>query len=133
MKKIFFVAIILLSTFSFLKAQTASENKNKIYDFVEQMPEYIGGYDSMSVFLQKNLKYPVQAKKDSLQGKVSVQFIVDTIGVIEDVKIKKSLSKECDEEVIRVMLLMPPWKPGMLNGKPVNVRFLLPIIFKLKD
>ena len=129
MKKIVFVALFVISSFLIVQAQT----NNEVYTFAEQMPEYKGGMDSMMHFIQKNLKYPDKAKKDSIEGRVIVQFIVNTTGAIEDIQIKKSLSKECDEEVVRVVSIMPSWNPGKQNGKAVSVRFMLPVLFRFKD
>ena len=133
MKKLFIVAFFIFSTFSFLKAQSLSNDNSEILTFAEQMPEYPNGMDSVMRFIQKNLSYPGKAKKDSIQGKVIVQFVVSKTGAIEDIKIIKSLSKECDEEVMRVVSIMPRWNPGKQNGKAVSVRFVLPVIFRLKD
>lgn len=133
MKKLFIVAFFIFSTFSFLKAQSLSNDDSEILTFAEQMPEYPNGMDSMMRFIQKNLSYPDKAKKDSIQGKIIVQFVVSKTGAIEDIKIIKSLSKESDEEVMRVVSIMPRWNPGKQNGKAVSVRFVLPVIFRLKD
>ena len=136
MKKIFFIAFLVASTSSILFAQhpvSSSLAKSDILVIAEQMPEYVGGQVAMSKFLSENLIYPAQAKKDSIEGRVYVEFVVDSIGKLRDINIIKSLSKECDEEVLRVISMMPAWKPGRQDHNPVNVRFLVPIIFQLKN
>ena len=102
MKKLIFVVFILLSTFSFLKAQTKDEKKIEISDD-DVTPEFKGGDEARSIFFSENLKYPDKARKNSLEGKVIVQFIVDSLGKIRDIEIIKSLRKDCDDEVIRVI------------------------------
>ncbi len=94
----------------------------------ELVAEYPGGIAAMKSFLQEHIIYP----SDSVEGKVYIRAIVDTRGVVTDVKIKKSLSQLADAEVIRVVKLMV-FKPALLNGKPVNSTFALPITFNRKD
>jgi periplasmic protein TonB len=112
------------------KPETLDEPE--IFEFAEMQPEYPGGTDSMRFFIAKNLVYPAKAQKDSVQGTVFVRFVVETNGILSNIKIAKSLSKECDEEVIRVLKLMPTWKPGMNRMKPVRVLISLPIKFRLQ-
>ena len=132
MKKIFLVVLLVLSTSSFLQAQNKEEKKIEISDD-DVSPEFKGGDEARSMFFSKNLKYPKKARKNSIEGKVIVQFIVDSLGRIRDIEIIKSLRKDCDDEVIRVVKLMPDWIPGKLMGKNVPVRFSLPVTFKLED
>jgi protein TonB len=85
----------------------------------------------MMKFIGKNLKYPSAARRMGIEGQVFVQFVVDAEGKISEVKTIKGISAECDKEAERVIKMMPPWKAGKQNGKPVKVRFVLPIRFKL--
>ena len=101
MKKIFLIAFFIVSIFSLLKAQTKEENKIEISDD-DVTPEFKGGDEARSIFFSENLKYPDKARKNSLEGKVIVQFVVDSLGKIRDIEIIKSLRKDCDDEVIRV-------------------------------
>jgi len=102
---------------------------NIIYDVVEKMPEYQGGDVELMNFLKKNLIYPEAEKNKNIQGNVIVFFVVNTLGKIEQAKVLKSLSPECDKEALRVINLMTNWIPGKQNGVPVSVRYTLPIKF----
>ena len=106
-------------------------DEHVIFIVVEQQAEFPGGFQAMGKFLAKNMKYPVQARRMEIEGSVYVSFVIDRDGNISDPQIIKGISAECDREAIRVVKLMPPWKPGKQNGKPVNCRFVLPIKFKL--
>ena len=86
----------------------------------------------MMEFIATNLKYPQQAVKDDVQGMVLVDFVINTEGKATDPKIVRSLSPECDAEVIRVVSLMPAWTPGQQDGETVNVKYTLPVMFKTK-
>jgi protein TonB len=104
---------------------------DQIFTVVEQMPAFEGGLAAMAKFIGKNLKYPSAARRMGIEGQVFVQFVVDEQGAISEVKTIKGISAECDREAERVIKLMPAWKPGKQNGKPVKVRFVLPVRFKL--
>lgn len=104
----------------------------QIYSYVEQMPAFPGGDSQLMEFIMRNIKYPEIAKEQGVQGKVIVNFIVDEEGKIININVVKSLSKECDAEAMRVVRLMPQWKPGMQNGKKIKTKMNLPISFKLK-
>jgi len=104
---------------------------DKIFTVVEQQPEYPGGMEAMAKFIGKNLKYPSTARRMGVDGKVFVQFVVDKEGKISDVQVIKGVSADCDKEAVRVVQMMPAWKPGKQNGKAVKARFVLPIRFKL--
>ncbi len=106
---------------------------NQIYTVVEQQPEFPGGYEAMMKFIQKNMKYPPQARRMGTEGRVFVGFVVNTDGKITDVQTVKGISMDCDKEAARVVQMMPPWKAGKQNGRPVRVRFVLPVNFKLAD
>ncbi len=101
------------------------------YDRCEEMPEFPGGEIALFGFIQDNLRYPAAAMADSVQGRVIVQFVVDATGQIVSPKIVRSLSAECDAEVLRVVRLMPKWTPGKHEGKNVDVRYTLPVAFSL--
>jgi periplasmic protein TonB len=102
-----------------------------ILDFAEEAPQYIGGMEGMTAFLQKNLRYPSQASRQNVQGRVFIQFTVGSDGKIENVKSIKGIGFGCDEEAERVVKMMPSWKPGRQSGKAVRVRYTLPIAFQL--
>ena len=101
------------------------------FNVVEKMPEFEGGMDGMMSFLQKNIKYPAEAKEKGKKGRVLVQFVVEKDGSIVEPKVVKSVSPELDAEALRVVQMMPKWKPGQQRGKNVRVQFTLPVLFKL--
>ncbi len=103
-----------------------------IFTPVQNPPEYPGGYPALLKFLERNLNYPEMAKEAGIQGKVYVSFIVWKDGSVSDIKIIRGIGGGCDEEVLRVLKLMPKWKPGEQNGKKVNVAFRMPVVFRLK-
>lgn len=101
------------------------------YTIVEQMPEFPGGDDSLEAFLVREIKYPPNARNMSVTGTVYVGFVVMKSGEISDVKVLRGIGSGCDEEAVRVVKLMPKWKPGEQEGKKVDVKYNLPIKFKL--
>ena len=115
-----------------VKAVVETDDK-KIYTLVEQQPEFPGGMEAMMKFIQKNMKYPAQARRMGTEGRVFIGFVVNGDGQITDVTTVKGISMECDQEATRVIQMMPPWKAGKQNGRAVRVRFVLPVNFKLAD
>lgn len=107
------------------------QSKDSIYENPEVMPVFPGGDAAMIEFLQKNMVYPENAKKKGITGKVFVGFVVEANGSITDVKVLRGFDKECDAEAVRLVKLMPKWKPGSDKGKPVRVSFVMPFNFKL--
>ena len=105
---------------------------DKVFNVVEQLPEFPGGMGEMMKFLSMNVKYPESAKEAGRQGRVIVQFVVEKDGSISSAKILKSVSPELDAEALRVVNVMPKWTPGMQKGQPARVRFTLPIAFRLQ-
>jgi protein TonB len=108
------------------------EDKSEVFTFVEEMPSFPGGQDELLSFLQQNIKYPEIAKRAGVEGKIFVSFVVTKSGKITNVKVVKGIGAGCDEEAVRVVKLMPSWKPGKQNGAPVNVSVSIPIVFKLQ-
>ena len=110
-------------------------NPEKIVDMdmLDVIPAFPGGDEELRKFLQTNLIYPKEAKDKGIEGLVKVTFIVRKDGTITEVYAQKSPLKLLSAEAIRVVKMMPKWLPGKQNGKPVNVRFILPIEFKLND
>jgi len=101
------------------------------FNFVEQMPQFPGGIDSLNAFLATNLIYPIKSKQDKVEGVVRVSFVVNKFGNIECIKILKTLNEECNNESIRLINIMPLWLPAKHNGLEVNVSIALEIEFKL--
>jgi TonB family protein len=104
----------------------------KAFSNVEQMPQFIGGEKALIRFVSSNLHYPVTAAQNNVAGRSVIRFIVSETGDITNVKVLKSLNPDCDAEAVRVISMMPKWKPGAIKGKNVPVYFTLPILFKLK-
>ena len=102
-----------------------------VFDAVEQMPTYPGGMQDLMRYLATSIKYPKQAQEDGKQGRVIVQFIVDKNGSVTNVNVVRGVDPALDAEAIRIVSAMPKWEPGMQKGQPVNVKFTLPVNFKL--
>ena len=109
-----------------------AQDKDKIYDFtsVKQQPTYPGGISKFYDYLSKEIKYPAEAKKNKVQGKVFASFVVEKDGSLSDVRITRGLSKETDAEAKRVLLKSPKWKPAIHNGKPVRIKYNINVNFK---
>lgn len=134
MTKQVFLLFILLFTVQFSFANeipTDSVKKEMVFDMPEQMPQFPGGGDAMDQFVNETIKYPAAAKEKRIQGKVYVQFVVEKDGSITDVIVRRGTNELLDAEAVRVVKLMPNWKPGSVKGKPVRVRYTLPITFSL--
>lgn len=109
---------------------TSLADDGKIYEVVEVMPAFPGGSEALYKWLTNNLHYPEAAKKQKVQGRVVVRFVVETDGSITDAKAVNSPNQLLSEEALRVVKFMPRWEPGKIKGKPVRSHFLLPITFK---
>lgn len=117
---------------TFIKGNTFDEQGKEVdYYKYEIMAEYFGGVAELGKYIQNEVKYPVKARNNGIYGRVIVKFVVNTDGSISEVEVVKSVSKELDEEAIRVVSKMPNWKPGMRDGEKVRVFYNLPIKFKL--
>jgi protein TonB len=106
--------------------------ESEIFVVVEEMPSFPGGDQALLRFLSENLRYPSLALESHIQGLVVVQFIIDEKGRISAPSILRGIGGGCDEEAIRVVQLMPAWKPGKQRNRPVKVRYNLPVRFQLK-
>jgi TonB family protein len=105
---------------------------NEVLNQTEQMPDFPGGVDKMYEYLSSNVVYPMEARKKKKQGKVVLTFVVTQSGEITDImSVNEPIGYGIEEEAIRVVKAMPRWNPGMINGKPVTVKFTLPIRFAL--
>ena len=107
------------------------EEENKVFDVVEQMPSFPGGQAALMNYLNSNIKYPVIAEENGIQGRVVVQFVVGKDGSISNVHVVKSVDPSLDKEAVRVVKNMPKWIPGKQNGQSVTVRYTLPVTFRL--
>lgn len=108
-----------------------NNSQNEAYVVPEQMPEFEGGAAAMMKFINSNTHYPASALRMGVEGQVYVQFVIDSDGKVNDVVVMKGVSVDCDKEAIRVIEMMPKWKPGMQSGKPVRTRYVLPVKFKI--
>ncbi len=108
------------------------KKSNEPFVVVEEMPQYIGGFNALMKFLGENIKYPAQARISNVQGTVVVSFIIKSTGKVEESKVVKGVEADMDAEALRVVGLMPDWQPGKQQGKAVDVAYTIPIQFKLK-
>lgn len=114
-----------------LRKEVEAEDPNKIYDNVEVMPEYPGGHVALMRYIAQNVEYPQVAQENGTQGKVVVQFVVDTDGSIINAHVLTSVDPYLDKEALRVIKSMPRWTPGKQKGKPVRVKYTVPVNFRL--
>ena len=108
------------------------EEETKVFDVVEQMPQFPGGNAALFEYLSKHIKYPVIAEENGIQGRVIVTFVVERDGSITDVKVVKSVDPSLDKEAQRVVKSMPRWIPGKQNGSAVRVKYTVPVTFRLQ-
>ena len=125
------MAVLCLMTANAQKTVVSQSNQN-VYDQVEEMPEFPGGMPALIEFLQTNIKYPKDAIKQEVGGRVMVMFVVETDGSISNVRVARKVFPSLDEEAVRVVKAMPKWKPGKEKGRPVRVNFTLPVVFSIK-
>ena len=107
------------------------KNEERVFDVVEEMPKFPGGDDALIKFLHESIKYPAEAEKAGKQGRVVVTFVVNKDGSVDNAKVVRSVDEKLDAEALRVVNAMPKWQPGKQQGQEVNVKFTLPVTFKL--
>ena len=116
-----------------VEAPVEEEEEDVIFQVVESMPEFPGGQPALFKYLAENVKYPVIAQENGIQGRVICQFVVNKDGSIVDVvAVRSSGEASLDKEAIRVIKSMPKWKPGKQRGKPVRVKYTVPVNFRLQ-
>ena len=116
-----------------VEAPVEEEEEEVVFVIVESMPEFPGGQQALFKYLSENVKYPVIAQENGIQGRVICQFVVNIDGSIVDVEVVRSGGDpSLDKEAIRVIKSMPKWKPGKQRGKPVRVKYTVPVNFKLQ-
>ena len=103
-----------------------------IFFIVEEMPEFPGGPSAITAFINANVKYPVIAMENGVQGKVYISFVVNAKGKVENVKVVRGVDPSLDKEAMRVISALPDWKPGKQRNKPVKVSYTLPVNFVLQ-
>ena len=133
MKKLIYSSLFAMLLLSFCIKNANAQDDNTVYNFTstDTPPSYPGGMANFYKFLGENIKYPKAAKDENVQGNVFVSFTVEKDGTIEDVKVVKELGAGTDEEAVRVLKLSKRWNAGLMNGKPVRVKYNLPIRFNI--
>ena len=120
-----------LSMFIMILICAMSLNAQKVFKVVDKNPEFPGGNNALNKFIAQSIKYPVIAQESGIEGKVLVDFVINTDGSISNVKILKGVSTSINKEALRVVRKLPKWKPGIYKGETVCVLRTLPIIFQL--
>mgnify|MGYP002516962480 CR=1 FL=1 len=116
-----------------VEAPEEEEEEEVIFVVVESMPEFPGGAQAMMRYIAENIKYPVIAQENGIQGRVICQFVVEKDGKVSDIQVVRSSGEaSLDKEAQRVIGSMPKWKPGKQRGKPVRVKYTLPVNFRLQ-
>ena len=136
MKRLIMMSLMAICCLTTVLAQktvvSQKDQKEDPFNVVEDMPAFPGGMEAMIQFISSNIKYPADAKKQKVDGRVLVNFVVEKDGSITEVKVIKPAFPSLDAEAIRVVKATPKWKPGYQNGRAVRVLFTLPINFSLK-
>jgi TonB family C-terminal domain len=134
MKKLIIMSLMAMFGFTTVSAQktVVAEKNQQVFDIVEQMPEYPGGLPALLDYLNQNVKYPEDAEKQKIEGRVLAVFVVETDGSISNVEVVKPVFPSLDAEAVRVLAAMPKWTPGKQSGKLVRVKYTVPINFQLK-
>ena len=128
-----FSTLLVFGSFYTATSQENGKKEKVYYNEIDTMPEYPGGKIALIEFISKNLKYPENAKKQEITGKVFVSFVVGKNGGVSEIRIARGVNPELDAEAVRVVKSLAKWNPGLKNGEPVNVGFTLPIHFKLAE
>lgn len=123
--------MMLVLLFNFMTSTAQTKKNDMVFDVVEVMPQFPGGQTAMLKYIMENIKYPKQIMEEGIQGRVTVSFIVEKDGRVSNVRLLRSVQPLLDKEAVRVVKSMPKWSPGKQKGKPVRVRFNLPVMFKL--
>ena len=124
--------LMLMSTVAMAQHNRGNAGMDKVYDVVEVMPQFPGGQVELFNFLSDNVKYPADAEKKKIEGRVIATFVVDKDGSITDAEIVRSVYPSLDAEALRVINAMPKWVPGRQSGKAVRVKYTVPLTFSLK-
>ena len=134
MKKLIIMSLMAMFGLTTVSAQktVVAEKNQQVFDIVDQMPEYPGGLPALLDYLNQNVKYPEDAEKQKIEGRVLAVFVVETDGSISNVEVVKPVFPSLDAEAVRVLAAMPKWTPGKQSGKLVRVKYTVPINFQLK-
>ena len=132
LKYLYILPIVAICMIACTQSAKSTASDYITYEAVEEKPEYPGGMGELSKLLSSNLKYPLKSQENGVQGEVLVQFVVDKEGNIEEVTVFKGVDPYLDAEALRVIKMMPKWKPGKHEGKEVNVKCTIPVGFRLQ-
>ncbi|HET9571433.1 MAG TPA: TonB family protein [Bacteroidales bacterium] len=124
--------VILIETKIGAAKMDSAIKSGKPLNVVEVMPQFPGGEEALMSFIKQNLRYPIWDAKQGLEGRVILRFVVNKTGKVSDIEVIRGVSPGCNTEAIRVVKMMPDWKPGTQKGIPVNVYYTLPIVYKLQ-
>ena len=125
-------ALLLLATTASAQNVDTANHSDELFVEYEEDPEFPGGLEALHKFIEENMQYPQIAAENCIGGRVYVQFEVDTDGTVQNPKILRDIGGGCGEEALRIVRLMPKWKPGRFYGKVVKTTFNLPIFFDKK-
>lgn len=125
--------VIEQTIFEKVKFVMVEEKADEIFTIVEQQPEPVGGLKAFYEYIGKNLNYPTRAQRNNIQGRVYIQFVVEKNGLLTDIQIVKGIGGGCDEEASRIITNAPKWNPGKQRGRPVRVKMVIPILFRLEE
>ncbi len=126
-------ALFLISVFAFNSNAQENNKEGDVYFIVDEMPEFPGGDKALRTYIANRVSYPEIAKKNGIQGKVYVSFVVDAEGSVTSTRIERGVDPSLDKESLRVVSELPKWKPGKEKGKAVKVKFTVPINFALNE
>ena len=115
-----------------VEVEEEEPEEQQIFQVVEEMPEFPGGMAECLKFIGKNIKYPTIAQENGVHGRVIIKFVVNQDGSIVDPVVMRSVDPYLDKEALRVIKMMPKWKPGKQRGKAVRVKYTVPVPFKLQ-
>ena len=132
LKYLYILPIVAICMIACTQSAKSTASDYITYEAVEEKPEYPGGMGELSKLLSSNLKYPLKSQENGVQGEVLVQFVVDKEGNVEEVTVFKGVDPYLDAEALRVIKMMPKWKPGKHEGKEVNVKCTIPVGFRLQ-
>ncbi|HEV7346810.1 energy transducer TonB [Telluribacter sp.] len=131
MKKL--ILLLTLAGIGYLAGVPAAyaQTDTTVFTIVEVQPEFPGGIEALKRYLKQNVKYPEAAAKAKVQGRVFLEFVITTEGKIRDIRVLKGIGHGANEEAVRVVSQMPDWTPGKQSGRPMNVKYHLPVHFQL--
>ncbi len=131
MNKLILCSVLIISTLVSFPKLGFSQEDEKVFTFVEQSAQFIGGENARLKFLTSNIKYPEAAQETGIEGTVFITFIIEIDGSITHIKVLRGIGGGCDEEAVRVIQMMPKWIPAYQAGKAVRSQFNMPIKFTL--